>query len=556
MTGVWFYAGNVTRKALSFRFALIVALMAATLILTGACGLFNAKARFSSELSQVDAEIGAGRDDEALKRLRRLRKNAGSASQWLSIAKRERSLDSWESASETLYLALYKMPANDSLNAVLIDTLYRAGKADEAISRARSQTGTEFALQAAALDILGSSFSGKPTRDPRSWETASKKLGGSVWLRNAAVWHAFVGNLPAACAAVTASRAETDPERKMNALLFYDAGFPEEAERNLRAINTADPESQALLADSYLERRNDANAVTVWARIVNDWPGFSPVPWYNLAVMAPTLEVSNVYLERLLDAYPSYFPAIARYVAHYIGADAKKEKDSLTRELETRGMYSLSMKDEALSHPATLESVSNRLESAISSTAGAPDIRLLIERLKVEDHETSDPGLSGSRIWKLLENYSDNGLLVRYAMWYFLKSGQYETSFSLNRERAGVPDPFYAGIELAMKGDLDAAETCFKDCAASREDSWAALANLAVISKKKGHVADAVDYLYRATSFAPGNREASDLQYEAAILLSAERDTRRAEQVLMRSLELNPANERASVMLRRLRGMR
>ncbi len=542
--------------------------MAASLLLLGACGLFDSKAKFAQDLTKVDATIAEGDAPRALKRLKGMRKRAITASQWLSLAKRERALLAWDQASHTLGLARFKMPANDMVLAVLVDTLVQGGGTEEALKLSEFLLGSPYAIQAAAPRLL---FSGEE-RDPRWWEIAAESTGDGAFRQNAAAWYAATGNLPAACAAAAivakdaigfpgaAEDNRTARLRYMLALLYYDAGFPEQAIGALGLGPGTDTESRlradwlGLLADASLERGNEGDAARFWEAMTASYPDFSPIPWYDLAVVAENVSRSDRYLESLLDRYPSYFPAVARYVSNYQNAAPPPPKDSLTEELESRGFYSLSMKDGASAGYPAREAVDSRLGAAIASTSGAPDIRLLIERAKVDERDSTDVTLSSTRIWNLLEKYSSNDLLVRYAMWFFLRTGQADTAFSLNRERAGDTDPFYDALEAAMNGDLDGAEASFNKCAASKEDSWAALANIARIREKKGDYASAVDYYDRATSFAPDDGSASDLQYAAALVLSREKDTRRAQQVLMRALELDPGNERAAAALRRLKG--
>lgn len=540
------------------RLPLFILIVAASFLLSGACGLFNAQNRFAQDLAAVDRTIDGGNRDGALKRLRALRKKAGTASQFLSVAKRERSLSAWDEAADTLNVARFKMPANDAILAVLTDTLSHDGHAAEAKERSAALLNTTYAVQGAAIRLSDPDSE----RDPRWWQVAADLTGETVFRRNAAVWYAAAGNLPAACDSAASVYSQTGGrDRRMLALLYYDAGFPEQAIATIMA-----PRSEAetdyltepdyrLLADASLEAGNMDDTIRYWKALTEKHPESSPVSWYGLAVTARERWVSTAYLSELLDRFPAYYPAVARYVSNYLDTGPLPEKDSLTRELESRGFLSLSMKKLQTQAFPEREQVSERLKAAIASVSGAPDIRFFIEEIKVDDRDSSDAGITASRIWNLLERFSSNDLLVRYAMWFFLRSGQAETAFSLNRERIGETDPFYDALEAASKGDLTAAEAYFNKCAASKEDSWAALANIGMIRERLGDFAAAVDYFDRATSFAPDASAASDLQLDAALILARSKDTRRAQQVLMRALELDPKNERASAALRKLRGL-
>ncbi len=536
----------------------LVLILAASFLIFGACGLFNAKNRFSQDLIAIDSLTESGKTAKALKGLNKLRKRAVTASQFLSVAKRERGLLAWDEAVDTLSVATFKMPANDALRAVLVDTLARASHRDEALTQSERLITTTYAVQGAALRLSEP----ESVRDPRWWKVAAELTELPVFARNAAVWFAAEGNLPAACASAAALKNGGDArERRLLALLYYDAGFPQQSLQTLKVPEGSqssewltEPDIN-LLADASLETGDTAEAMRYWATLISDYPESSPVPWYNLAIESQDIAQANEYLAGLLDRFPSYFPGIARYVGNYLVSGPQPERDSLTRSLESRGFYSLSMKQSQKEAYPAKEQVSGRLNAAIASVSGDPDIRLFIEEIKVAERDTMNAGITASRIWNLLERFSSNDLLVRYAMWFFLRTGESDTAFSLNRERIGATDPFYDALEAAAKGDLDGAVAAFNKCAASKEDSWAALANIGTIRERKGDVASAIEFYDRATSFAPNDNAASDLQLDAAMILARARDTRRAEQVLMRALELDPKNERAAAQLRKLRGL-
>lgn len=552
----------MTRKPVRQVFfrALSLAVIAASIFLTEGCGFFNASRRFNQELKAVDGLSSAGKRDAALKRLRSLRKSASAASQWLSLAKRELSLSDYEGAEDTLELALFKMPANDQILAVLVDTLAREGKTEEALLRSDGLRGTQYRLQGAVLELTEGETRGTSARNPAAWEVAAESLDDPSLWKNAALWHAASGNLPLACVAAEKAFRNADlsglslRDRLLPAFIYYDAGFPETA-LGFIDPNAEDPLTLSLLADLALERRSEAEAAGYWASLAEEHPNFSPVPWFNLSLASPSADMSMLYLDSLLDRFPSYFPGIARYVRLFLEGDRIVVKDSLTLALEAKGFFSLAMRAAARSHIATEESAAARISAAEAASGPDPDIRLWIEGLRLETHRLTNSTAQAARVWELLERRPDSDIVYRWGMYFFLTHGLYDAAFSLNRDRPLPPDPFYDALEAAMDGDLASATESFNACANSSADSWAAMANLAVIAERQGRTADAVDYFDRATSFAPNDDSASVLQYRSAVILAKERDTRRAEQVLMRALVLNPENGRASALLRRIQGL-
>ena len=106
------------------------------MVLTFSCSAADQHGAFLTRLDRIDVLVRAGDTRDALRELVRLRKKAVSAGQWLSLVKRELQLDAPAQSVDTLAEALIGLPANESLAAVMTDTLVGLGRYEEALDYA------------------------------------------------------------------------------------------------------------------------------------------------------------------------------------------------------------------------------------------------------------------------------------------------------------------------------------------------------------------------------------------------------------------------------------
>lgn len=530
------------------------------------CSRSDSGTAFSRKLEKIDTVISAGDSAAALKRLALLRKDARNATHWLSIAKRERALDSGDGAIKTLLGALRAYPTNTVIMAALADTEIEMGKLDDALSRAAPLSGTPYGSLAVYAAVMKGRSGFVPGMDANAWSEAWALTNDPVFLRDAAVISAAAGDFSRAASTAVSWRSTVASRvvgfdvdegdaglslaNSLCARLSYDAGLYDRVaryySRNATDLSLAD---LRLLADAAWLGKDSAAARVLWRALLDRDPKASPIPWYNLAATAPSFAEEKALLRDGLALFPAYVPVVTRYVRS-VPLDVKKQElDPVAAELERAGFESLGMEAERMSLPVDAAAAQRVLDAAISVSG---DIRLKIEAARFSGKMTADTIRTSSALWKLLEANPGDATLVSWACWYFASIGNYDASFSLNGNDPARVMPFYSALAEAMAGYLDAAEKDFSTFRDNVTDGWRALANIARIREKRDELSSALEYLDAATKMAPDDHARSALQYETARLLVKSRYPDRAEKALEYAVSLDPSNYRALTLLRKL----
>ena len=540
---------------------------------------------FSKKLRKTDTLIVTGRKGRALKALSSLRKDAGSANQWLSIARRERELESYESACKTLTAAVKALPANDGIAACLADTLIELGRTDEASKLTERLASSGFINLAAYCEITRalaagsalpagpSSVSGYPAPE---WLTAAYRATGNRVFRNdAAVLYAATGKfaeadklfsdeiesaLPPLEISENSATDTTDADMlplpkdiMLKAIIAYDSGAWS------RALDyfppTDDPrltlEMLSVIADSAWKAGDTARSRDVWSEIVSRYGEQTPIPYYDLALTSSDPEDAHTTLLRCVELFPAWYPAVARIVRN-AGHSALNVDDPVIKSLLSAGFMSFDM--EAALHDGHFSPEEARaiLDNALKADSNGTDVRLKIEDLRYGLGEKGDTVRSTAAMWRLLEAYGENPVLYRYATWFFAVTGDLDMAFSVNGSNPGGPDPFFLGLEAACAGKSAEAEEAFSRVASNATDSWAALGNIARLYANAGDYGKAEESANLAAELAPDNRVKSRLLGDTGEYLIALNAPDRARKVLGYALELDPDNYRARTKLRSL----
>jgi len=519
------------------------------------CAPSDPAAGFARKLKSTDTTIAAGETEKALKILVSLRKSASSASNWLSIAKRERSLDRYDQAETTLRKALHRLPANESVTAVLVDTLIEEKKFTEAAGFSDILRSTRHTPLLSYAGIHGAeAVAGLGAADPQWWQWAHDATGNPLFRRNAAVMHAVAGNFAAAC-----SLAPVDPDRAyFNALLCYDANFDERVFVHLPVAGIGERTARelSLMADSASRLEDRPLGRVLWATLVLRHPGYSPLPYYNLSVTSENAYDEKTVLESCLSLFPSYYPAVARYVRSVPPPLRAGPTDPVAAELARSGFMTLDAEDGLLYSPVDADRAAGALERALAAEDAAADMRLQLESFRFAYAHNSDTIRSASQMWKLLETTGNDPVVHRYAVWYFSSIRNFDSAFTLNRALGEGAIPFYTAMEAAAEGDLDAALAAFALAADTAGESCPALANIARIRVRRNEFAAAIEDLSVATGLTDDDRIKSALQYETALILSGMHMPGRSASIAGYALELDPSNYRAARLLEELDAIR
>lgn len=530
--------------------------LALSLTLVASCGGASGDS-FSRGLGLADSIASQGDTGKSLNRLKRLRKKASSASQWLSIAKRERALGDSRAAVKTLQAGMRKLPTNPLLGAVLADTLNGLGEYDKAMAYHDLVSQTKYASVTALSMIRETSVTFPPIMDPGIWVVAYDATGNPACLRNAAVLYAAMGKMGEALAAADREYRVTGRDPYLCALIAYDASRFDASVSYLSVPLESLPDRDLfLLADAMSSLGKLDDARIVWQHCVAVAAGLSPVPWYNIALTEPDWAGQKQRLEECIRLFPSYYPSVARYARSVPRAATNDEKDFVEEELRSIGFLTLKMEAEMRSAPVEAERARQMLDAAL---AVSDDSRFLIEDLRFEQFENPDADRTAGRMWKLLERRSEDPLVRAYARWYFASIGNYDSAFSI-KDKTPSDNPvaaseasFYLGLEAARLGDLAGAERHFQAVSNDAENSWCALANIARIRERREDYQGAADDLATAADLARDARAKSRLYAEAARLYIKLQSDDRARMLLGYAVELDPSNYAAIDFLRRFK---
>lgn len=520
------------------------------------CGGDSRSSAFMPALERVDSIIRQGSGEEAFAALVRMRKHANSAGQWLSLVKRERSLGAYEQSVETLRSALSRLPANETLAAVMCDTLMHLERFSEAEEYSTPLLQSPYAAVAARLGVELLARKGlEAVPDPAYLTTAYRVSANPEFVKYAAVLHAARGEYVDACDILL--RIKSDRYRHLTALLCHDAGFHEQVCSLYRSADTAGPYVPAellLAADSCYKLGRIDEARFFWKQVILDHPDYSPVPYFNRAISGEDVNDKMDDITRCLDIFPVYFPVLALYSREIREYPGSETVDPVTERLAEAGFVSTLMEEEAKISRPSAESARDYLLRALGDPAVKNDPRAHIELIRLAPYLSQpDTERIEAQIWNLLERFPQSSVAYDYAIWYFFSAGSYDTAFSLNSVRPGGPDALYEAFQAAMQGTPEKASAFFMSMADDAVYAWMGLANAAVVHDRSGEHTKALDELIIAASMAPDRQIESSIQYRIAVMLNSMHSPDRAESVLGYALELNPDNHQARSLLKRIR---
>ena len=533
---------------------------------------------FSSILAQADALAESGEREKALSLLKKARGRSGGVANYLSVAKRQMALSDFDAAEDTLRRGLGRFPANDRLSAALVYLLVRQDRTRDAEPFIPFIAGTEFATLAAyaeiALDAPDFSLTGELgfKAAPKAYEEAWAVTGKQAFRRDAAVLYSLAGDYgaafsmyadesPAALGPLENAGGAPDNERLFRALLAYDArAFSEVAELlpfGEGGIEAAGMEAALLAADALFLDKNEKAAALIWENLFESEAASNPLVFFNRALTASSWPEKRASLEKCIELFPAYYPALAVYVRSALPLDSIESyfpfygDEFSARALEQTPHVSQGMENAYLNRPVSLIDARNALDAALEAAAEDDPCRLQIEleRVRFTCFQTGKDAEARHILWNILELYSGDALAAEFALWFFAAQGDFDVFFGL-MDAFDVPSPVYAGIADAAKGNLDSALEFFKSAASSND--WAAIANTAVVLKKRGAYSDAADSFALAADLAATSATKSRLYYQAALAFEQQRAYLRAADMLRYAVSLDGGNYSARTMLRRL----
>jgi tetratricopeptide (TPR) repeat protein len=286
--------------------------------------------------------------------------------------------------------------------------------------------------------------------------------------------------------------------------------------------------------------------------LTESYPSYSPIAWYNRALQIDDASLELTLLQELLERFPAYYPGVLLFVRNMCEPKNEDPSNPVVQELQRRNFLRDISPAERERLRVGIDRAYTALDRAIQ-IAGDGEKRFYLERLRLDSLSSHNSGRTVGDLWALLERYPEDHDVLLYAMWFFLQTGSGEAAFSLNNKVSNrAPDPFTAGVELAVVGKLTEASEAFEKCAKDELYAFPALANTAKIKVKLDDRASAIELYVRSAGLAPNDKTASAVHYEAALLMLQERMIKETIRTLGYCVQLDPENRRAWALLKEL----
>lgn len=511
---------------------------------------------FSSQLDKVDMLIQEGKQDNALRKLSRLRNKAVTVRDFLSIAKREMNLQAPESALTTLESGSLSFPVNQELNALTVYILMNLHRYQEAEQKSNSLLSGSWKSLAAAAAL---SASVDPlTVSSAIYRAAAESTGYPFYYRNAIVTAACSGDLGQAFMLFKEWRYRLPDDVLLGIYLSFDnrqwTFLLELAESELRY------DTRVFLAAAHAAYllRETSRAISLWDTIIQH-DTEDVLALYNRAFTSDDFALKKSLLQKALNLNPGFWPALNQYISLFFAHGNSPESLSpVTAYLKEIGWETLEMERRRGYARITDEEILSAIEKALVSATSQEIGRIQIEALRFPLGKGSETLRTAGKIWNLLERYPTDPDILEYGLWYFLVSGDPDTAaflfgrlLSYSSSRPWVTD-FYDGILLTLQGRYEDALSRFASLASDSRNAWRALANSARIYQIQGNTSAAIDSFSLAAELASENHSKSILYYEAARIIADAREQQRAAVIAGYAVELDPENYKAVSLVKEL----
>ncbi len=533
------------------------------------CGKTDKAAVFSQKLQSIDLLIQTGDTKKAVKKLQSLRRKAELSIQYLSIAKRELSLQLPVSALQTLQAGLKKHPDNPQLNAVMVHTLLEEQRPADAVLYADKLNGTAYAGVGTEAFISMDKIGGAYNTPVDFWKEGFLLAGEQVFLQNAAAVSAAKGDI-AQAAAMRSSipKKESVEAPYFWACLAYDLGdfkpviddlFYSLAYADMAGLPEHNPQAfeyarrhLLLAADASAGLQQTEEARGFWQSYIDRYPEDADSVFYNLAMTAGSEEAKITALVECLTANPVYYPAAAQYIrtlSHW--NNQTRKRNQITKLLENKDFFSLEM-ERILFHSAAFTlSAEDVLNNALQ--AAPSDHRFILEQFRTDYLVAKRYDRATAAMWNLLEQYADIPVIRAYGRWFFAYSGDLNAAFGIEKNSDEWETAFYEGLEYAVKGASSKSLTKFAYSQQDERYTVPAWINQAYLYAAREEFAEAIQFFVKAArSLGENTALKSKLLYEAARIYALRKGSLEALELLKEVLMYDPGNERAALLQRQL----
>lgn len=573
-----FCHGN-KKKTLCFQAGLFFVLFTfcGSFLFTG-CSKKTLDFSFATSMDNVDSFIALGQMKEANELLKDAANVASEPNEWFAIYKRYLKTGNLKDAGKVMKKAYKKCPGSAEVVAVYAHHLIKEKDFNAAEKIAERLHGTPYGSLLTEIRLKKAKADNDYFKRDfvQSFCDAAYATGNDQYLRNAAVIEAYNGFMQEALALHPAG--ETYNEDKLFwALISYDAG---NFTQTYIDLSTMEPSAEVMIlkADAALYLDEQKAAFEFWKEALKYDPGFSPVPYYNLAHYAELNDMQperGEFLVLLIKYFPDYVPGLASYGNYAYDVTHRKAEDPITAAVRKAGFKSLSMEAQDSAPVIPVEDALARMEYLIEQTG---DASITVERAKLlwkNAEKSNDEKLVD--VWLLLEKNPQNENLKHYAVWLLCKLKRFDeaqTMFnkflttkygSTNLEEiAGslsATECEYAAYLSAINvpnektPDYSVALKLYKMLDEHNTKSVPVLMNYGLIKYTESHLQDAFSLYNRALRLTSDEKTKGEIQYRMGCVYAAQKDIKNALMCLSYCLQLNPEHAKARLLYKRLDGL-
>jgi hypothetical protein len=535
---------NSRRRQLLILGVSVVAFAAMVLLVAGGISSRRRNRDLMFGLEQLDILMSDNRLDEASAMIPWLAERADEATEMLSVLKRGVAvLDAGggpEALNEAAKRAVRAFPGNVSIRSIAVFAAVKSGDVDRALEWSRTylsdanpalfawallknglappeiaDDGADESLEQPLPEpffLVGLGLDARPADFNRAW----RLTGDWRYAADAAILHLQQGSVTEA---LDVSIAASLPLRAplLASDIFRDAGDYTSALNALENVS-GESESKVLprMADALISTDHGDEARSIYFEMVETMPGFSPVPYINLAWLTEDHEAALSFYDAAVAGFPESWQAVEQRALRLAVSD---------------------------------------LDTAFGSLADytGPDggTRQSLLRLKLEP--LMDQRGYEAAVWSLTAASDVPEDALRFAAWYFTGRGQYDALWDLLGQ---IPLQSswvhtYTGIAQAWTGTWSDAVDSFA-AAYSASPSWMTALNLAVSLFAVGETQDGMEALSNAESLAKQSWLPAESSRVFLTMARATSDRIVAYDAITTALELDPTNTEALLVRTRL----
>lgn len=531
---------------------------------------------FTSKLDIVDVYITQNQYKDAMVLLKKIEKNAFSSFQRLGIIKRYINLGETATAERFLLQSLKKLPNNEELIAVYVELLLKNENYQKARDYAERLKDTKYSSLYSQLLLEQT----KEIKDFYSddyiqlYLDVGRATGENIWYRNAASLTCGLGQIKKA-ATYRPNNLSVKDMPEFWALVNYDAGDYVQAIEDA-SLDVNNSSCQKISSDSLVMLGEFDSASKFWNQLITDKNIVPSAETYKnaaaYALKKNDLKKTKEYLQEMVEFYPSYIAGLADYASFAVKTSKPIIESAAASSLRSTGLKTLQMDLNDNSPRIPVSDALWRMEN-VSEEEKTPELLIEYYKAKWNWQESSDNEITKD-LWLILEKNRDNKefypYIVQYATTYFISHSKADLGWGLFSEYCNNKygndqwvtfaaslsewEADIAGWYALYFADWDVGLRLYENVVLERATvaSSESVMNLASLYTALGREDEALVLYGTLSSKQITNQLRSEIQYYIGKIQFYNNEKRNALLSLSYSIELNPNNHKARLLLKQL----